>query len=81
MWYGIWGSFWRKGCSVASNDGRKLEAKTQDALQLKTCSLCRRKRKWISCKVGKDAKHPMLEVHYIEFIEIIVDGINFIENI
>lgn len=25
-------------------------------------------------KVGKEAKHPMLEAHYIEFIELEVDG-------
>ena len=64
-----------KGCSVAGNDMvEKLEAKTQDASTEKHVPYVEEKENGYLVKVGKDAKHPMLEAHYIEFIEIIVDG-------
>ena len=52
----------------------KLEAKTQDASTEKHVPYVEEKENGYLVKVGKDAKHPMLEAHYIEFIEIIVDG-------
>lgn len=52
----------------------KLEAKTQDATTEKHVPYVEEKENGYLVKVGKEAKHPMLDAHWIEFIEIEVDG-------
>lgn len=51
-----------------------LEAKTQDATTEKHVPYVEERENGYLVKVGKEAKHPMLEAHYIEFIELIIDG-------
>ncbi|WP_410207527.1 desulfoferrodoxin family protein [Fusobacterium sp.] len=51
-----------------------IEPKTQDAATEKHVPYVEEKADGYLVKVGKDAKHPMLEAHYIQFIEIEVDG-------
>ena len=52
---------------------KKLEAKTQDEGKEKHVPVIEKVYGGIKVKVG-DVPHPMEEEHYIEWIEIIVDG-------
>lgn len=63
-----------KECGVAKPEVEVLEAKTQDAATEKHVPYVEERENGYLVKVGKEAKHPMLEAHYIEFIELIVDG-------
>ena len=51
-----------------------LVAKNEDATTEKHVPYIEEKENGYLVKVGKETKHPMLEKHYIQFIEIIVDG-------
>lgn len=63
-----------KECGVAKPEVEVLEAKTQDAATEKHVPYIEERENGYLVKVGKEAKHPMLEAHYIEFIELIIDG-------
>ncbi len=63
-----------KECGAAKPEGEVLEAKTQDAATEKHVPYVEERENGYLVKVGKEAKHPMLEAHYIEFIELIIDG-------
>lgn len=63
-----------KECGVAKPEIEVLEAKTQDAATEKHVPYIEERENGYLVKVGKEAKHPMLEAHYIEFIELIIDG-------
>lgn len=63
-----------KECGVAKPEVEVLEAKTQDAATEKHVPYVEERENGYLVKVGKEAKHPMLETHYIEFIELIIDG-------
>lgn len=63
-----------KECGVAKPEIEVLEAKTQDAATEKHVPYVEERENGYLVKVGKEAKHPMLEAHYIEFIELIIDG-------
>ena len=66
-----------KECGVAKPEVEVLEAKTQDAATEKHVPYVEERENGYLVKVGKEAKHPMLEAHYIEFIELIIDGDKF----
>ena len=63
-----------KECGAAKPEVEVLEAKTQDAATEKHVPYIEERENGYLVKVGKEAKHPMLEAHYIEFIELIIDG-------
>ena len=63
-----------KECGAAKPEVEVLEAKTQDAATEKHVPYVEERENGYLVKVGKEAKHPMLEAHYIEFIELIIDG-------
>lgn len=63
-----------KECGAAKPEVEVLEAKTQDAATEKHIPYVEERENGYLVKVGKEAKHPMLEAHYIEFIELIIDG-------
>ncbi|WP_308575814.1 desulfoferrodoxin family protein [uncultured Fusobacterium sp.] len=63
-----------KECGVAKPEVEVLEAKTQDAATEKHVPYVEERENGYLVKVGKEAKHPMLEAHYIEFIELIING-------
>jgi superoxide reductase len=48
----------------------KLEAKTEDATTEKHVPYVEEKNGGILVKVGQNTAHPMLEKHYIKFIEV-----------
>jgi superoxide reductase len=52
-----------------------LEAKTADTSTEKHVPYVERVGNKYVVKVGKEQKHPMVENHYIVFIELIVDGV------
>lgn len=52
----------------------KIEAKTQDAATEKHVPYIEERENGYLVKVGKEVNHPMLEAHWIEMIEIEVDG-------
>ncbi|MBC2856265.1 MAG: desulfoferrodoxin family protein [Cetobacterium sp.] len=54
-----------------------LVPKTQDASTEKHVPYIEEKEDGYLVKVGKDAAHPMLPEHYIEFIEIFVDDFQY----
>lgn len=63
-----------KECDCGDNVKiEKLEIKTQDATTEKHVPYVEEKENGYLVKVGKEAKHPMLDAHWIEFIEIEVD--------
>lgn len=63
----------KKG-KIEKSEFELLEAKTQDATTEKHVPYVEEKEKGYLVKVGKETKHPMVEAHYIEFIELIIDG-------
>lgn len=63
-----------KECGAAKPEVEVLEAKTQDAATEKHVPYVEERENGYLVKVGKEEKHPMLEAHYIEFIELIIDG-------
>lgn len=63
-----------KECGVAKPEVEVLEAKIQDAATEKHVPYVEERENGYLVKVGKEEKHPMLEAHYIEFIELIIDG-------
>lgn len=54
---------------------QKLEEKTQDSKIEKHVPYIEKTKDGILVKVGQNQDHPMEEKHYIEWIEIIADGI------
>lgn len=63
-----------KECGMKKLEIEILEAKTQDATTEKHVPYLEERENGYLVKVGKEAKHPMIEAHYVEFIELIVDG-------
>lgn len=60
--------------SVIIDGFEKMEEKTADASQEKHVPFIEEYEKGYVVKVGKETAHPMTEEHYIQFIEIIIDG-------
>ena len=52
----------------------KLEAKTEDASTEKHVPYVEEKDGGILVKVGQNTAHPMLENHYIKFIEVLTSS-------
>lgn len=61
-------------CQVLPTGMEIVTPKTQDATTEKHVPYIEEKENGYLVKVGKEAKHPMLEEHWIEFIELEVDG-------
>jgi len=60
---------------------KELEEKTADpAIEKHVPFITREKKKYV-VKVGQNAAHPMEEKHYIMWIELIVDGVVYRENL
>lgn len=65
----------KETCCETLPEGFELVVpKTQDATTEKHVPYIEEKENGYLVKVGKEAKHPMAEAHYIEFIELEVDG-------
>ena len=54
-----------------------LEEKTQDSSVEKHVPYIQNTSKGYLVKIGQNQKHPMEEKHYIEWIELIADGISY----
>ncbi len=52
----------------------KMEEKTEDSSTEKHVPYIEKTDEGILVKVGENENHPMIEKHYIEWIQIIVDG-------
>ncbi len=53
----------------------KLQAKTEDASTEKHVPYIEKTAEGVTVKVGQNTAHPMEEKHYIEWIELTVDGV------
>lgn len=62
------------GCEDLPTGFELVTPKTQDATTEKHVPYIEEKENGYLVKVGKEAKHPMQEAHYIEFVELEVDG-------
>lgn len=63
-----------KECCTKLPEGMELlTPKVEDATTEKHVPFIEEKENGYLVKVGKEAKHPMLDAHYIEFIELEVD--------
>ncbi len=51
----------------------KLEAKTEDSSNEKHVPFIEEKNDGVLVKVGQNQAHPMLEKHYIKFIEVLTE--------
>mgnify|MGYP000401084105 FL=1 len=64
-----------KECCVQLPEGMELlTPRVEDATTEKHVPFIEEKENGYLVKVGKEAKHPMLDAHYIEFIELEIDG-------
>jgi len=54
-----------------------LEEKTEDASTEKHVPYVEKTDKGILVKVGQNKDHPMEEKHYIEWIQVIADGVSY----
>lgn len=64
-----------KECCPTLPEGMEaLVPKVEDATTEKHVPYVEEKENGYLVKVGKEAKHPMLDAHYIEFIELEIDG-------
>lgn len=61
-------------CNTPPECFKKLEEKTADATTEKHVPYIEEHPTGYVVKVGKEVAHPMLPEHFIEFIEIIIDG-------
>ncbi|MGL5950217.1 MAG: desulfoferrodoxin family protein, partial [Cetobacterium sp.] len=62
-------------CDCVPSDLGLLEAKSQDASLEKHVPYIEETPDGYLVKVGKETKHPMTPEHYIEMIELSVDGV------
>ena len=53
---------------------KEMEAKTEDSSVEKHVPFIEKTANGVLVKVGQNQDHPMLEEHYIEWIQIIADG-------
>ena len=63
-----------KDCAEGNGGLEVVVPKSQDAATEKHVPYVEEKENGYLVKVGKEAKHPMMDAHYIQFIEIEVDG-------
>lgn len=63
----------KDSCNGLPNGVEIVQLKSEDATVEKHVPFIEEKENGYLVKVGKEAKHPMLDAHYIEFIEIEVD--------
>lgn len=64
-----------KECCAQLPEGMELlTPRVEDATTEKHVPFIEEKENGYLVKVGKEAKHPMLDAHYIEFIELEIDG-------
>ena len=69
-----------KCCDTLPNGFELVVPKVEDATTEKHVPYIEEKENGYLVRVGKETKHPMAEAHYIEFIELEIDGELFIEN-
>jgi superoxide reductase len=55
----------------------KMDEKTEDSKIEKHVPFIEKTEKCLSVKVGQNQAHPMEEKHYIEWIQVIADGISY----
>ena len=55
----------------------QLKEKTEDATTEKHVPYIEKTEKGVLVKVGQNQDHPMEEKHYIEWIQIIADGVSY----
>lgn len=60
---------------------KPVESKTEDFVKEKHVPYIERVDGGVLIKVGKETPHPMVEDHYIVFIEICADGIRMRKNL
>lgn len=53
-----------------------MEEKTEDSSQEKHVPFIEKKDNGFLVRIGQNAAHPMEDKHYIEWIELIVDGVS-----
>jgi len=63
-----------KCCDTLPNGFELVVPKVEDATTEKHVPYIEEKENGYLVMVGKETKHPMAEAHYIEFIELEVDG-------
>ena len=54
---------------------KRMEPQTADSAQEKHVPFVKRENDGYVVRIGENAMHPMEEKHYIEWIELVVDGI------
>jgi superoxide reductase len=54
-----------------------LDEKTEDSTQEKHVPYIRKTEDGVVVRVGQNEDHPMMEKHYIEWIEVIADGVSY----
>ena len=66
------------GALVCCGEEMKLlDEKTDDSANEKHVPYIEKTDKGILVKIGQNQDHPMLEEHYIEWIQLIADGISY----
>lgn len=61
-------------CVCCGQPMQLMEAKTEDSATEKHVPFLERLQEGVRVKVGQNEAHPMLEKHYIQWIELIADG-------
>lgn len=56
---------------------KKMEEKTEDSSVEKHVPYIEKTEKGVLVKVGQNQEHPMMEEHYIEWIQVIADGSSY----
>ena len=61
-------------CVCCGQPMQLMEAKTEDASTEKHVPYIEKTADGVKVRVGQNAAHPMLDKHYIQWIELLVDG-------
>ncbi len=56
---------------------KRMEEKTEDSSVEKHVPYIEKTEKGVLVKVGQNQEHPMMEEHYIEWIQVIADGSSY----
>ena len=54
-----------------------LDEKTEDSTKEKHVPYIRKTEDGVVVRIGQNEDHPMLEQHYIEWIQVIADGVSY----
>jgi len=66
------------GALVCCGEGMKhLDEKTEDASTEKHVPYIEKTSNGVLVKVGQNQDHPMMDEHFIEWIEIVADGVSY----